>query len=136
MRLLAAFLIACAGCESMDHVVSIDERRDNGNDFTPRVRRVSGTSLVRVVLFRPAADRDGVYDAWRREFEDDPRFDIVAQHATRRAHFTPGSAQCISLEVRPDGLTATIVSKATGARWSVSGGDARQLAAKVKLAFR
>ncbi len=52
MRWAVALLIAFVGCES-SQVVSFDERRDNQHDFAPRVRRVSGSTMVRVALFRP-----------------------------------------------------------------------------------
>ncbi len=89
---------------------------------------------MRVALFVPEQDPDGLYDAWRHEFLDDPRFDVVSQHAIRKPHYAPGSAQCISLSVQP--LTAIIESKSTGARWTVSAGNIRQLADRVKLMLR
>ncbi len=161
MRWAVAFLIALVGCES-SQVVSFDERRDNQHDFAPRVRRVSGSTMVRVALFRPTVataikgtvSADQLYDLWRREFEDDSEFDLVAQKKVDKAqrdeargevdYFSMSGAQRVSIQVHATMVTATIGSKVSGTMRSFSvEGDFRQnkellklLADQVKQALR
>lgn len=141
-----AALPALGGCHAFDgvgesmagDVVSRQEQQEIDNDFRPRVRPVSGSTMVRVALLRPAASEavNGaeLFDAWRKHFERDRAFNVVPQARVDRAEFSGaesyyrlGSAMRISLEASRKGdrlrLTATAESNITGEseRFSVDG---------------
>ena len=152
---LALFLIAATGCESIQ-VVSDQEQREIDNDFRPRVRRVSGSSLVRVALLRPtlsgSLNARELFSSWRRQFEDDRGFDVVPQgdvdsvdEAAGGEFYRLGSAKRVSLIVRKTTMVATVESNITGERqsYAVEGTDIKriddllaQLASDVKRALR
>ncbi len=132
---------ALGGCQAFDNVgsnlgfVSQEEQKEIDNDFRPRVKRVSGSSMVRVALLRPAASKavNGVqlFDAWRLRFLSDRNFDVVSQATVDRAEYSGeesyqrlGSATRIALHAtrKKDRLhlTAIATSNITGESKRVS----------------
>ena len=165
------FLLLCAlgstlgGCKALHSVgsnlgfVSQQEQKEIDNDFRPRVKPVSGSTMVRVALLRPAASDSvngvALFDAWRAHFLHDRKFDVMPQAKVDRAEYSGeetyyrlGSATRIALKATRKGdrlhLTATTTSNVTGEteRHAVDGpAGARfealidRLAALVKLAL-